>query len=1785
MNNPRELKKRKQDLISHLEQAKNYKAQTIKFLNNLQNKLNNNEIKESEFKYRLIQALKGKTPEEWISYYNELIKKYNDELISINTKLGETQERGFNANTILIVLFFLMLSFTGIILIKPQITGLVIYQQGEIINDTVTLNLPSNLTINESIVKINLNSQESQLSLSNFNTVENLVTVDLSKFNLIAENGTLTAQIIFNNSVIAETSLLIELQQTIQLPIEEILPIEEAKIDNKVEEELLENEKVRVILKKKSSINKNEADDFVKNKAKLNLKQNVDDFYAVEINKSELNNLKQSKEIDEIILDEQVTLFADESISLTNIDGVKAQGYSGQGKSVCILDTGINYNLFGLQLNNNVFGYDFVNQDNDPLDDNGHGTSVSNILLKVSPNAKIHAVKVINNNGTGYYSDVLAGLQYCMDNNVDVISLSIGAGLSSGYCNSDLVASKVNSAVDSGIFVAASAGNDGSSNSIRAPSCASKVTRVASSTKQDTISNLSNVFLNDLLAPGENINTLDLNGNNIIVSGTSYSVPFVSGGALLILEDRGLLPSELKYLLRSTSEIINYNNIPYNRLNLFNALINNKTNEPYNYDANQTQVKEEPFTVQQQYNWQQNNYSIRYNISGIAMGPWTVYNRSVATSSPPASNEVLDGSNDTAAECGQPNNLRQSDNSRCVQTLRATNQEGWIRFNFTIPLMKFYDEINMNITSVRIVLEGQSSDANAVSFVQYNRTSATTGSWNAFGATATTEATRTMTYRDRRVINQIISNITNQTILALHGNGHDSGDSIAVDFVEIEVNYTNYTLVNSDASFTFGPKINSTTGINQTTEDLNVIWMATDAENATFLFNVTWFTNNRTNFTTTSVSHPRDILNVTTLNKNNLTVGQNWSAMVNIFDGQFISRANTSELLIIAPENIKPNLTELVINSTTGTHTNYTNETIQVRFNASDANVADTLNYSIQWIRNNKTNFTLVNIVVSNPGTVVENLQPENTTRGDTWMAMVLVCDNNNGCNEYKNTTELLIRSTPPNNRTPVIINSTLNLQLNLTTENLQARVDINDTDTIDTLRYNITWLTEDRINFTLSKIAVNNPGTIVETLTHFNTTKGQNWSAQIVIYDESNASSAFINSTKLLILNSNATITQPAFNQTTFKDSQYINVSLVFSDDDQDANSVTFEWYRIVGATTGLIQRATTNSYLNGSNVSDTLSPSLTSANDQIIVQAFAFDGGRNSTLLNSTTLTIQSDNAAPNNPVNVTINSTSTAQTNLTTEDLRMNFWCDDSDVADTLTFHLTAFKNNTNQFQLQGSCNDPEYKSVVLTSPNNTKGYVWSFSVNVSDAAGAYSGYNSTLINLTILNSAPIVGNVTLDESDPISVIEGGNKTFRFSFVATDPDNFTDIVNLSAVANISRTGETIRYNDTFVNANDGGCNAVNNVGTNSKNFSCSINVVFYDGAGVWNLSVRINDTTGVFAQNITKNFTISELTALIISPTSITFPTVSIGGFNISASANLTITNTGNDDISGREATGETINITAITLVPSSGSTFIPISNFTIGQVNASGNFKGNFCDFSVNANVTRLQNKTDAAGFSNFTGAINGSAVLANANNNAHTLGICLIHVPNDLSASQNYSTLNSGAWTISIFFFKRRKDKLYEKNKNEINSLVKIQITNKLNNKEIINLINYEALMLVPISIFKNNSPLEALVKYLKENLNLSLNEIASLINRDPRTIWITYENAKKSIKKLEIRNKQLVPLNIFNNRKLSILENLVYYLQNKEISLNNIAKILNRNYKTIYTVYSRVKNKNSNVYK
>jgi len=118
---------------------------------------------------------------------------------------------------------------------------------------------------------------------------------------------------------------------------------------------------------------------------------------------------------------------------------------------------------------------------------------------------------------------------------------------------------------------------------------------------------------------------------------------------------------------------------------------------------------------------------------------------------------------------------------------------------------------------------------------------------------------------------------------------------------------------------------------------------------------------------------------------------------------------------------------------------------------------------------------------------------------------------------------------------------------------------------------------------------------------------------------------------------------------------------------------------------------------------------------------------------------------------------------------------------------------------------------------------------------------------------------------------------------------------------------------------------------------------------------------------------------------------------------------------------------------------------------------------------------------------------------------------------------------------------------------------------------------------IPVSIFtKRLTVLETIVKFLKEEYNYSYHQIAVLLNRNERNIWHAYDNAiKKRKEKLKVDSSEyLIPLSIFQNKGLSILESLVVYLKEEfNLSYHKIAVLLKRDDRTIWTVYHKAKKK------
>ncbi|PIN78776.1 hypothetical protein COV14_02160 [Candidatus Woesearchaeota archaeon CG10_big_fil_rev_8_21_14_0_10_33_12] len=139
------------------------------------------------------------------------------------------------------------------------------------------------------------------------------------------------------------------------------------------------------------------------------------------------------------------------------------------------------------------------------------------------------------------------------------------------------------------------------------------------------------------------------------------------------------------------------------------------------------------------------------------------------------------------------------------------------------------------------------------------------------------------------------------------------------------------------------------------------------------------------------------------------------------------------------------------------------------------------------------------------------------------------------------------------------------------------------------------------------------------------------------------------------------------------------------------------------------------------------------------------------------------------------------------------------------------------------------------------------------------------------------------------------------------------------------------------------------------------------------------------------------------------------------------------------------------------------------------------------------------------------------------------------------------------------------------------------IKNSEISKNFVNFTNYNS---IPSYTFQNRkyTILEALIVYLRERKKLSFRKISALINRDLRYTYHSYQNAKKKelTTQYTIQTKFIwIPLSIFTNRKLSALEVLVSYLKEEfSLTYHEIALLLKRDDRTIWTVYQRARKKN-----
>lgn len=162
----------------------------------------------------------------------------------------------------------------------------------------------------------------------------------------------------------------------------------------------------------------------------------------------------------------------------------------------------------------------------------GHGTHVSGTILQVAPNATILPIKVLDSDGSGDTFSVMAGIIYAIEQNVDVINLSLGT-----TWHSAAIEYAVGAARDQGIVVIAAAGNGNRSAPVEYPASNEGVISVAATDDVADKAEYSNYNQHvDISAPGNNVASAYPGGAYTTASGTSMAAPIVSGSVALMLE-------------------------------------------------------------------------------------------------------------------------------------------------------------------------------------------------------------------------------------------------------------------------------------------------------------------------------------------------------------------------------------------------------------------------------------------------------------------------------------------------------------------------------------------------------------------------------------------------------------------------------------------------------------------------------------------------------------------------------------------------------------------------------------------------------------------------------------------------------------------------------------------------------------------------------------------------------------------------------------------------------------------------------------------------------------------------------------------------------------------------------------------------------------------------------------------------------------------------------------------------------------------------------------------------
>lgn len=316
---------------------------------------------------------------------------------------------------------------------------------------------------------------------------------------------------------------------------------------------------------------------------------------SVQSPKSMIPLIEQLSYVKKVHIDYEVKAFLSKSISQIRANEVwNNYGVKGEGIVVGIIDSGIDYlhPALGGGIGSSfkvIGGYDFVNNDSDPMDDHGHGTHVAGIvgadgpgIQGVAPKVKLFGLKVLGSNGRGSQSNIIAAIERAVDPNqdgdmsdkLDIVNMSLG----SYYGDSDDAGCRaVDQATSLGVTFVIAAGNDGNAEiiegkennyyftgleSIGSPGSARSAITVGAIDSVNKMAYFSSKgptrlyygIKPDVSAPGVNIYSLAIGNSYSLKSGTSMASPMVAGvAALMKSKNKNLTPEQIKSAIVNSS--------------------------------------------------------------------------------------------------------------------------------------------------------------------------------------------------------------------------------------------------------------------------------------------------------------------------------------------------------------------------------------------------------------------------------------------------------------------------------------------------------------------------------------------------------------------------------------------------------------------------------------------------------------------------------------------------------------------------------------------------------------------------------------------------------------------------------------------------------------------------------------------------------------------------------------------------------------------------------------------------------------------------------------------------------------------------------------------------------------------------------------------------------------------------------------------------------------------------------------------------------------------------------